>query len=361
ICSSRGFSENEFDRLIDSVVFLTPNQAIKEGLIDTLGRWTDADNIIEQFSGRNLSTISSPKLLKNALPFQKWGFKPKIAVVYALGECAMDEGIHARWLDRIFRKLEKDHEVKAVVFRVDSPGGDGMASDVVAQAVRECRKKKPVIVTQGQVAGSGGYWISVYGSRILAAPNTITGSIGVIGGWVYDKGFSDKLGMTSDFVKRGAHADLGYGIGMAGLRLPSRNLDKQEQKRVEEIILEYYENFIGIVAEGRNMAPEKVKSIAQGRFYSGLDGRQNGLIDNIGNLLDALEEAEKAAGLKPGDEIEIIQYPENKGLINLEGIVRQAESPVEASSVYRYLKMVSDHPAEPLPMMIPGTYPEIDQ
>jgi len=117
--------------------------------------------------------------------------------VYGLGICAMDEGIRARYLEQVFLKLRNRPDVKAVVFRVDSPGGDPMASDVVAAAITKCREKKPVVISQGQVAGSGGYWISMNGSKIVAGPNTVTGSIGVIGGWLWDKGFAARLGMSN--------------------------------------------------------------------------------------------------------------------------------------------------------------------
>jgi len=192
VCQSRGMRPEEFDHLVDDEVFFLPEKALEMGLVDTLARWSAKEDVLTHFAGRKLQSISSKNLLNDLILSDQWGQKPQIAVVYGLGECALDRGIRARWLEKVFLKLAKNSAIKAVVFRVDSPGGDGMASDMVAEALKKCKEKKPVIISQGQVAGSGGYWISMYGNQIVAGPNTITGSIGVIGGWIYDKGFSKK-------------------------------------------------------------------------------------------------------------------------------------------------------------------------
>jgi protease-4 len=164
-------------------------------------------------------------------PSHVWGELPRIAVVYALGECAMDSGIKARTLSKEVDALVEDSGIEAIVFRVDSPGGDAMASDLVAEALKKAKGKKPVIVTQGAVAASGGYWLSMYGDKIVAAPHTITGSIGVIGGWFYNAGLKEKLGMTTDRVQAGDHADIGFGMVLPflGLGVPDRNLTEWER------------------------------------------------------------------------------------------------------------------------------------
>jgi protease-4 len=258
--------------------------------------------------------------------------------------------------------LEKDRDVKAVVFRVDSPGGDGLASDLVAEALKRCAKKKPVIISQGQVAGSGGYWISMYGDEIVAGPNSVTGSIGVIGGWIYDKGISEGIGMTSDFVKRGKHADMGYGITLPflGLRIPARNLTRDERARAEEIIKDFYDIFVEKVASGRNMTVEEVKKIAEGHFYSGIDGKKIGLVDEIGGLMTALAIARMKAGIEADDEIDIIEMPKYKGWFDVMPDISPFSAELENNEVYQYLKMASERPGRPLPMLLPGTYPTID-
>ncbi len=363
VSASRAMPAEDYDRLIDEDVFFIPQRALEAGLVDTLGRWPQKEKIMQALWGRKFSPIKADELLENALPSRQWGAKPKIALVYGLGVCAVDEGIRARWLEKVFLRLKDDRGVKAVVFRVDSPGGDGMASDMVAEAIRKCKEKKPVIISQGQVAASGGYWISMYGDQIVAAPNTITGSIGVIGGWIYDRGIGEKLGMTSDYVKRGEHADLGFGIRLPllGAEIPARNLTPQEREKMEKIIRQFYKEFVRKVARGRGMTVENVEEIARGHFYSGLDGLQIGLVDEIGGMMNALAIARNMAGIDPGDEFDLIQIPEDKGFINWESLFKP-ELPVTAGNraVLQYLKMVSEQPGRPLPLLEPGSYPTLE-
>jgi protease-4 len=360
ICESRNLSEAIYDNIIDNEVYFLAEEALQIGLVDTLARWSELNKIIKNIAGKKMWKISTNNLLQNSLPSEQWGEKPQIVIVYGLGECSMDSGIKARWLERVFLKLAKKKQVKAVVFRVDSPGGDGLASDVVAQAIKVCSKEKPVIVSQGQVAGSGGYWISIYGDEIIAGPNTITGSIGVIGGWIYDKGISSKLGMTSDYVSRGAHADLFFGAGLPGLRIPARNLTDKEHERMKEIILKYYDSFVKKVAEARSIPESEVRRVGEGQYYSGLDGLQNGLIDNIGGMLTAVAIAKDKAGLKIGQEVEIVELQKYRGLFHFAGDDASFEQKIKNSEIYKYIKMYSEQPGQPLPMMIPGTYPTLE-
>jgi protease-4 len=361
ICTSRKISPQEFDRLVDEEIYFMSADALAAGLVDTLARWPEIDGIINEMMGERKTSLPPKRLLANTLPLQNWGTPPKIAVVYGLGVCAMDEGIRARWLDQVFRGLAKSRSVKAVVFRVDSPGGDGLASDVVAEALKICSQSKPAIVSQGQVAASGGYWISMYADTIVAGPNTITGSIGVIGGWLYDKGFSEKLGMTSDRVQRGAHADLGQGVRFPflNLQVPARNLTADERAKAENAIRKFYDIFVEKVAQGRNLKVEQIRAIAQGHFYSGARGKASGLVDELGGLLTAIGLARKHTGLKPDAEIEIIEFPRSKGWLNL----GQQLSPVRMSDldpVLQFIKMAGEQPGRALPMLLPGTYPTTD-
>jgi protease-4 len=239
-----------------------------------------------------------------------WGEKPEIALIYATGICAMDEGINARKLVSYVDQAVNDNNVKAIVLRVDSPGGDGLASDIIAEALKKAKDKKPLIISQGSVAASGGYWLSMYGDTILAAPNTITGSIGVIGGWAYNKGLKEKLGVSTDYVKHGEHSDLGFGmtIPFIGLTLPDRDLTTFEQKKIDNSILAMYKEFVGKVAVGRNKSFAYIDSVGQGRVWSGFDGKSNGLVDILGGMSEALEIAVNKAGLS-GEEYEVKEYP----------------------------------------------------
>ncbi len=363
ICRSRDLSYRAFDSIINEQAFLLPQAAIEAGLVDTLARWPVKNEIVAEITGRSLRPIGAGGLFANALQRRDWGQRPKIAVVYALGACDLDTGIRARWLSEEFRKLKDDRTVRAIVFRVDSPGGDGLASDLVAQAMRECTEVKPVVVSQGQVAASGGYWISMYADSIVAAPITFTGSIGVIGGWIYDDGFGEKLGMTSDYVKRGKHADLGFGIRLpfVGLQLPARNLTDEEYARMEEIILTFYDDFVSKVADGRHMPVAHVKEIAEGHVYSGIRGLEIGLVDVIGGMEEAIGIARRMAHLTPEEDVEIVEIPKSRGLFKMPGMpIPSIAGEVEQDPVYQYLKMVSGHQGQPLPMLLPGMYPVIE-
>jgi len=359
VCASRKLAPTQFDQLIDEEVVLLPEHALAAGLVDTLARWSALEQTVKAINGRSMKSIAASSLYKNAVKPERWGRRPKIALVYGLGECALDTGIRARWLERVFMRLAKDSEVRAVVFRVDSPGGDGMASDLVAEAIKKCRKEKPVIISQGQVAASGGYWISMYGDTIVAAPQTITGSIGVIGGWPYDKGASEKLGMTSDHVQRGKHADLGFGVTLPflGVTIPARNLTAEERERVEILFKKWYDGFVSKVAAGRQMPVEGVRKIAEGRVYSGLDGKANGLVDELGGLFTALALAERRTGLEAADEIEIVEIPRRKGLFDLRSRLSPLETRLANDPVLQFIRMISARHGQPLPMLLPGTYP----
>jgi protease-4 len=360
VSAARDFSLQEFDRIVDEGGYFSPNEALQEGLVDTLARWSAIDGILAEVNGHALRGLSPKRLLANDLPPENWGRSPKIALVYGLGLCAMDTGIRARWLEQVFRALGRSRSVKAVVFRVDSPGGDGMASDVVAEAIRKCRETKPVIVSQGQVAGSGGYWISMYGDSIVAGPNTMMGSIGVIGGWVYDEGLSDKLGMTSDLVQRGKHADLGRGVNLPflNLQVPARNLNSDERAKAEANIKFLYDEFVRKVAEGRGMTEEKVRELAQGHVYSGARGKEIGLVDELGGLQTALELAKRKAGIQPGDEFDIIEIPNSKGLFDIRGQLLPSPIEMQDDPAIEFIRLMLDRAGEAVPVMIPGTYPD---
>jgi protease-4 len=312
ISEGRGISHAEFDRLVNEEMLILPETAVELGLVDTVGRWEIVKDVIEDLEGESKAMVGVGRLAEYELPDDDyWGERPKIAVIYGLGVCAMDEGIKARSLQKVFDGVAGRSDIKAVVFRVDSPGGSALASDLVAEAMKRCKEKKPLIVSQGYVAGSGGYWISMYADTIVASPATITGSIGVIGGWFYNEGLKEKLGMTTDLVKVGDHADLGYGISLPFVgRLPDRNLTPDERSKFEHNIKHYYDVFVEKVASGRNMEAEDIYEVAQGRVWSGSDGLEIGLVDVLGGLETAIMIAKDRAGISPEEEVDILELPE---------------------------------------------------
>jgi protease-4 len=274
----------------------------------------------------------------------------------------MDEGIRARRLERLFRQLAHDRRVKAVVFRVDSPGGDPLASDLVASAVRACSQRKPVIVSQGQVAASGGYWLSMAADSVLAGPATLTGSIGVIGGWLYDQGASSKLGMTSDVVQHGRHADYMSGVRFPflGMRLPRRPLSDTETARVDVVMADLYRRFVDGVAGFRHLSFDSVHALAEGRIYSGLDAHSAGLVDGIGGLLLAFDLAAAKAGLRPGDRPEIVEYPEHAGWFAWPWQPPAVADLLPEEAWEEALRLIAEFNGQPLTLLSPDSTPAED-
>lgn len=355
VTRSRGISDDDFDMLVDEIGFLLPEHALEHGLVDTLGRWDEVSSIIAEFEGERKSMLSRENLPARNQPIDnRWSEPPRIAVIYALGVCAMDEGITTRKLVNDVHRARRDNNVKAIVLRVDSPGGDGLASDLISQALKKAMDEKPVIVTQGAVAASGGYWLSMNSHKILAAPNTITGSIGVIGGWLYNDGFKDKLGLRTDFVKRGAFADLGFGatLPLLNLQLPDRNLTEKEFEIMRERFMSLYEDFVQMVADGRGMEYDEVEPYSQGRVWSGYDGLDIGLVDEIGGLADAIAMAKREAGIAPDEEVKIVEYP-TPGLFDPGMFVPRlfGVEIKEPDPFIEYIKFRLRHNGQPMPLL----------
>ena len=355
ICASRGFSAERFDTMVNNEVVYMAADAVEKGLVDTLGRWETIEQVIKNLEGTSKRYVAAGSLERFVRPVDAhWSEPPTIAVIYALGACAMDEGITARQLVSDVAAAVNNSKVKAIVLRVDSPGGDPMASDYIAEALRKAKGKKPIIVSQGAVAASGGYWLSMYADTIVAAPTTITGSIGVIGGWVYNKGIKETLGMSTDLVKAGEHADLGFGFTLPfiGMGLPDRNLTEAERSRMEYTIRSMYKDFVQRVATGRKKSEEYIGSIAQGRVWSGYDGLSNGLVDVLGGLETAVNIARERAGIPKQDEINILSLPK-PGFINFNQFIPKVIG-VESGKkdpLFEHLKFRLQHNGRPMPVL----------
>jgi len=353
ICVSRNITHDSFDDLVNTGFIYLAREAHAKGLVDTMCRWESISEVIATLEGGEKSFVTPHMLEHYHLPHDDhWGEKPQIAVIYALGICAMDEGITARSLVKDIDRAADDPLIKAVVFRVDSPGGDPIASDVVAQALNRCREKKPVIVSQGYVAGSGGYWLSMYGDTIVASPNTITGSIGVIGVWLYDRELKQKLGVETDHVKKGDHADFGFGFAFPFVgTLPDRGLTGEERARVETIIRELYHDFVAEVAAGRNRSIDEIERVAQGRVWSGKDALANGLVDVLGTLETAIMIAKHRAGIEPDDEVALVELPK-PGLISPDIFTpRIAGIDLTQENMISLLSFYAQHNGRPMPML----------
>ena len=305
ISAARSLAPEHFDRLVEETAFFLPQEALNAGLVDRLGRWSEIDHIVE-----GLNVVAADSYARPAN--RRWGQRKRIAIVYALGICAMDTGIGARRL--VGEIASACAAADAVVLRVDSPGGDILPSALVADAVLQCREHKPVVVSQGYLAASGGYMLSLPGDAIVTAPNTITGSIGVIAGWAYNTGLKERLGLSTSRVQVGRHADLPFGmtLPLLGLRLPDRTFTEDESARMEHTIRSLYADFVAKVASRRHIAPDSVEVMAQGRVWSGQRAVQLGLADRIGGLEVAIALAKEKIGLPADAPVELMERPRPK-------------------------------------------------
>jgi protease-4 len=241
----------------------------------------------------------------------------------------MDRGIKARESSKAIRGFRKSDAVKAVVMRADSPGGDALASDLVADELRALKKAgKPVLASQGRVAASGGYWISMDADSLMVTPFTVTASIGVIGGWVWDNGFGKKTGFGSDQVQVGKSADLlgGIRIPVLGATVPARNLTAAERQQVQGIFASFYDDFTHQVATARKLPVERVRELAEGRVYLGRPAVDLKLVDRVATLDETIEAAKRAAGIPAGRRVTIVEYPE-PGLFKLPLFLEGAAGP----------------------------------
>jgi len=285
IVESRKIPFDSVDQIIDERVILDAQDARQSGLVDTLGRWHERNEHLSPLTSTGTRSLAPDRLGGIEGASRRWSTRPEIAVVYGVGTTSVDRGMRANAVANTFRALASHDDVEAVVFRVDSPGGSALAADRVADAVSECAEQKPVIVSQGTVAASGGYLVSTFGDRILAGPNTVTGSIGVIGLWVYEDGLlGDRVNLDYDVVQRGKRADLfaPYQLPFFDLSVPVRPLDDEELERVRRLIVRSYDDFVSKVATGRDTTEAYVRKIAEGRVYSGTSALDRGLVDELG-------------------------------------------------------------------------------
>ncbi|MGH6980189.1 MAG: signal peptide peptidase SppA, partial [Stellaceae bacterium] len=210
-------------------------------------------------------------------------------------------GVGADTLARAFREATNDPKVRAIVFRVDSPGGSAVASETIWEATLYARQRhKPLIVSMGDLAASGGYYISANADKIVAEPGTLTGSIGVVGGKYVIAGLSDKLGITWDSAQIGAHA------GIASI---TQDFSPDGKALFERSLDHFYIGFKSRVAQGRKFDADKVEEVAKGRVWTGEQARDNGLVDVLGGFDVALDLAKHAAGIDIGSDVTLVPFP----------------------------------------------------
>lgn len=307
IADGRGISTDSLHHIADQYLVRTAEDAVTYGLADGLLYKDELLALLKEKLDIDPEKDINTVTLRQYKPASSAGSsvgKDRIAIVYAVGTIAGgeggDESIGSEKISRELRKMRRDDKVKAVVFRINSPGGSALASEVIWREVDLLRQVKPVIVSMGDVAASGGYYIAAAADSIFAQPNTITGSIGVFGTIPnMQKLWNNHLGITFDGVKTGKYADFLSGSF-------DRPLSADEQQILQGEVNRIYQTFLKRVADGRGMTPEQVDSIGQGRVWSGEQALANGLVDRLGSIDDALAAAASKAGV---EEYQVVKYP----------------------------------------------------
>ena len=310
VAKSRKTTAEALNSLADSLTILSgPEASVKGGLVDKLCYQDEVKKILknkakmeEEESLRfvSISDVALSEELNDKVD-------DEIAVYYAYGEIkeditggfAQESAITSKQMTKDLQELREDDDVKAVVLRVNSPGGSAYASEQIWREVQLLSKEKPVIVSMGALAASGGYYISCGANKIFAEPTTLTGSIGIFG-MIPDATelLTDKLGLSFDVVKTNAHSDFGA---------MGRPLNESECRLMQAYINQGYELFTGRVAQGRKISQDSVKAVAEGRVWTGEQAMKIGLVDKLGNLNDAIAAAAKAAKI---EKYSVGRYPE---------------------------------------------------
>ncbi len=310
VAKSRKTTAEALNSLADSLTILSgPEASVKGGLVDKLCYQDEVKKILknkakmeedESLRFVSISDVALSEELNDKVD-------DEIAVYYAYGEIkeditggfAQESAITSKQMTKDLQELREDDDVKAVVLRVNSPGGSAYASEQIWREVQLLSKEKPVIVSMGALAASGGYYISCGANKIFAEPTTLTGSIGIFG-MIPDATelLTDKLGLSFDVVKTNAHSDFGA---------MGRPLNESECRLMQAYINQGYELFTGRVAQGRKMSQDSVKAVAEGRVWTGEQAMKIGLVDKLGNLNDAIAAAAKAAKI---EKYSVGRYPE---------------------------------------------------
>lgn len=338
----RGLTEEKIVDIMKLAV-MTADEATAAGLADGVLYWNAVEKRLARKEGEDLRTVTQAAYA-NVKP-AKVGLKgkKKIAVVHAHG---MIGGRTSR-IDPLFgvmighetviadlRAASKDDGVAAIVFRVDSPGGEALASDLIGHEVAVVSETKPVVASMVDVAASGGYYISYQASRIVADPMTITGSIGSISAKFNMRGFYDKIGVTYDFATKGP---------MALLMSEYRDFTPEERARFEQNHWDGFNKWLADVARCRGMTFEEAQKLAHGRVWSGRQARENGLVDDLGGLDRAIDIAKELAKIPADEKVTVVHYPKKKGLLE---VVMGEGGGIAGAAAYAFRRFVREELGE---------------
>jgi protease-4 len=313
IASRRNLKLEDLQKLMDQAP-LTNDDYLKAGLID---RSLYEDEILKNEKSKyKIIDFNTYKETSSPKPYK--GTK-KIALIFASGEIHLGKSssgdnsffssnlLGSETLGKQLDLVRKNPSCKAAVLRIDSPGGSALASEVIRRKIELLKKKKPLVISMSDLAASGGYWISLSGSRILAHPQTITGSIGVVGGKFVLKELYDTIGVNKEIIKTSRYADM---FSDYKLFTPA------EKQKFMDLMSRIYQSFKKLVSVKRNLSPNQVEKIARGRVWSGIRAKQLELIDQHGGLLEAIKQAKKLARIPESEKIGLQIYPKKKSLLD---------------------------------------------
>jgi len=315
---ARRMEPAEMRAALDQGPFL-PAAAVKAGLADGLKYEDEVYDEVQQ-----LTKVKTIKKLKpedyNKVSLESLGLAggSKIALVYAVGDILRgdddmspfsgDQSLGSDSICRVLREVGEDKSLKGVIVRIDSPGGDSIASDQIWREMNLLSKKKPMVISMSDVAASGGYYIAMSGDPVLAYPTTFTGSIGVVFGKMSLKGLYDKIGVNKEILSRGKNAEIDTDY---------RRFTPAEREKVVKDIGEVYRDFVEKVAQARKRPHEEIEPLAQGRTWLGSQARQNGLIDELGGYDRAIALVKERAKLRPEDKVTLVAYPAPKKFLEV--------------------------------------------
>jgi protease-4 len=322
-------------RLMDRGPFL-PEEALRAGLVDDVVYEDQVDDKLG--GGRNGRHVEGDDYARVTATSLGLNAGPRIAVIYAAGtinggRSGYDpiEGavIGSDTLNEYIRQARHDGRVRAIVLRIDSPGGSASASDAVWRELmiaRNERADRPLIASMSDLAASGGYYIAMPAQVIVAQPSTLTGSIGIVGGKFVTGGVYEKLGARIESTSIGRHAEINS---------PARPYTPDELQKLHEQLQAFYDQFVEKAAESRHMQPEKIDAIAQGRVWTGRQAKQNGLVDQLGGLDRAIAVAKQRAKIPVESEVELVVYPPRKSFYEL--VSQQFSGSTEQMAVGRWM------------------------
>ena len=319
IAESRAISKNALETMVNELTVTDAEEALAKGMIDALVYESEFENSIktalEIDEDNSINSVEFYQMNTQIKAYDS-NVKDRIAVIYANGPILYTEGteevIGKKALNQTFEDILENKNIKGAVLRIDSPGGDAMTSEIILNAMRTLKGEKPLVISMGNVAASGGYYIACLGDKIYADPMTITGSIGVLAAFPNMKGLADRIGIDAEQVNSHKNA-MGYSI----FEPLSDGFKNSTKGAIEKI----YTTFKSRVAEGRSLDMEKVEDLAQGRVWSGKDALENGLVDALGGLEDAIEAVAEMAAI---ENFNVVDYPKFED--NFEGMFLNALS-----------------------------------